>query len=940
MENCVAFQRRRAFILAFFLAGGIYPLGDIWLGLLLQMFKTKTTMRCFRVDAFSRGNPNLLRMSSTSRSSFIESLFYMDHHVIGMDLLKTRKMWVGRAVAVNSEDLYMPEPDNSKKTDQYSDLKLKPRTMSDLDEAVEEIVQISKETYKWHNTMANMQDRGIYEVRQRLLGTIAYLRKEICDCQSLPDMTVFSLADALISFFHLVSIGEFSTQTRLSVTEEAPLQAFFLILWSQLEHRQGDQYLDPKRWMDCLKAYNVLELDEVTETVALYSRICHRLTQGDALSRLHPNQLVQGLQLFASDHRRKKNTVEANKSYFNQTFHPRHYLQPCEETLVQAIARRLRKQAVRDKMSDPVLMRAIQSSCNLLENIRKNRKVSKLGSQMRNNDIRTGYETSQSLIGEIEKLAYTLTKERLDRMVAVEGVPTISFHDMATLFSCARLVVTENTSPIVEELCAGLEKSTSFRLGMNSAKNSFSQAHLFADASSVMAALAQWKKPEARLQLLGTALLYHDQQAHATFTIDQLYSVHVNTIFRSFCLIYGKSCREEVVAPFRALAERLISDSYFIVNTPTDWSALSNLLWFSSMYGLSTAAMEQLGHDLLKVVEVEDKRRLCHDSIGQQYQVMHQCSPRLACRILSSYTAHAVNSECWPSKEDTVPLSYRDLLFKIFEQMGEKLLSTQLETIDISNALVAYAKAGYTRDPGIIDHLAGSLVRQLEEASTRQVTQSLWACAKLSELDDIRNQEVCREESCLARESLKGTDCNCITYLSYGMQMALFLSENASDLSTKDVAQLVWALAKLNISVNSKMLEPILARTSVAVSNLNAQETANCLWGLSRLKRNAYGIIFKLTKRLREKELVHSLKPQEAISVLFSLGSLNIRDEDLFGDMSKLIINNIDKPVKNSSMSGYKLSPSAVAQVLWAHRQVHLQAPKEILHYRTHKELS
>lgn len=60
---------------------------------------------------------------------------------------------------------------------------------------------------------------------------------------------------------------------------------------------------------------------------------------------------------------------------------------------------------------------------------------------------------------------------------------------------------------------------------------------------------------------------------------------------------------------------------------------------------------------------------------------------------------------------------------------------------------------------------------------------------------------------------------------------------------------------------------------------MTAQETANCVYALSKFLRKAYKTVFTLTQHLRENEILNSLKPQEATAILYGLGRLDIRDE-------------------------------------------------------------
>lgn len=89
---------------------------------------------------------------------------------------------------------------------------------------------------------------------------------------------------------------------------------------------------------------------------------------------------------------------------------------------------------------------------------------------------------------------------------------------------------------------------------------------------------------------------------------------------------------------------------------------------------------------------------------------------------------------------------------------------------------------------------------------------------------------------------------------------------------------------------------------------------------MSRIRSKEYKVIYDLTRRFAVTGTLPDLASQEAANILYSLGRLDIRDETIFRNLSKVIMNKIDCT-----------SAQAVANVLWAHRAVFLPPPQELL---------
>jgi len=802
------------------------------------------------------------------------------------------------------------------------------------------------------------------------------------------ELTLHSLSDIMTSIFHLIAMnhpsmiammqGEekdtrqtsnpkglqspLSRQTNSdtrSLSDKSTFQlnkSFVLAVWKDLEQHQADQHLNPQRWLDLLKTINALDMAHMIEIEPLYCRICLRLTRGDSLARLHPNQLIQCLQLFTTtmdsnyDHHqpnnriatvtdKEENHVPVTKSAASNTrspsrrhFHPDYYLQSCERELLQAVARRLRKQQVRRKTNTRLIMNAVTASVNLLSSTTTPRQGTSESSDDENDSTTTVVTLSSKekatidWIGEIKKLAFTFMKERLDRLSSSiaddngDDCPpknadkpmnrTMTLEEIAILFHCAKRIDLEKDSTVAQQLCSALETKTID----NSQEFRRNSRLLFADTARIIGTLENWHhRADVSLEYLGYSLhlMYLEQQHDDRAMLPRPH--HVSAIFRSLCLLYPNPSLE-IRTPFRDLGDLLFCDKRFLP-TLTSFYDVSNALWFAVTFGVSQSAAESLGEHVLVVT----RRSMDHvSSLGYNGKPQH-CSPRMACRILNSFTALAVRNKSLQSKEaNSSWFRVQAQLYEMFELLGEQLLSTQLDPLDASNALTAYAKSGYTQDPGILDHLALTMVRRFQGASIRQIVHSLWACAKLSQVDCGDSVQGARAE-----ESLWYQDGDSVSYLTYAFDMAMHLSHFASELSTKDVAQTIWALARLGIS-NEEILDPLLERTRELVVEFNAQEAVSCLWSLTKLKHDAYDVVFQVIRKLQNDQFIQTLGLKEATTILYSLGKLDIREEYAFETLSNLILQKVEGGSEASS-------PTAIAQILWSHRQVHLKPPQVIL---------
>jgi hypothetical protein len=154
--------------------------------------------------------------------------------------------------------------------------------------------------------------------------------------------------------------------------------------------------------------------------------------------------------------------------------------------------------------------------------------------------------------------------------------------------------------------------------------------------------------------------------------------------------------------PYVEACSRLFMDEDFLEKCRVN--EIANFLWFMSIARWHhEGVLEALGRRVL------DPRPI--DS----------CSPKLACRILGTFTSILSleqNRQKSPSED------LRSLTAQLFHSYGGHLLTSQLLPAEVSSALYAYAKASYVQDMGIYDHLVSLMASMSSECSVRQLAQS------------------------------------------------------------------------------------------------------------------------------------------------------------------------------------------------------------------------
>jgi hypothetical protein len=490
------------------------------------------------------------------------------------------------------------------------------------------------------------------------------------------------------------------------------------------------------------------------------------------------------------------------------------------------------------------------------------------------------HDRESDLYQDIRVMAYTLCKETIKKISdsdADVSQQPLTFRESSKLLHLAVLLELETIDPLVGELCR--------TLGNNSQSNLESAS--ISDLSRMMADFERLRIKESSDVFLRLGETLECILKDADTSADHTEPKDINSILRCAALLHGRN--EAVMQPFRAAARLLFLNPSFLERCGPN--ELSNFVWFALL-------AQWYNGDVLEALAT----RILEPNIVDSF------SPKMACRTLSTFTAITMSRSA--DSDESVPLQQH--LFQLFESLGEHLLSSTLTPLDVSSGIYAYAKASYVRDMGIFDHLVGLLASRVEEFNVRQVAQSLWACGKMMAWEIEPEEE---------------NDNPAHPYLPSATIMATFLGSQAESLTTKDVAQSIWAIGRLQI-YDPAVLSPLANRAKAVAKHLTAQEIANIFWALSKVKSQDFGLIFLLMRRISHDTSL-ALTPQEAANILYALGRLDIRDEDVFRILSSIILDQIEV-----------VSSSAIANVIWAHRVVYITPPQQLMNnWRAAKKL-
>lgn len=361
---------------------------------------------------------------------------------------------------------------------------------------------------------------------------------------------------------------------------------------------------------------------------------------------------------------------------------------------------------------------------------------------------------------------------------------------------------------------------------------------------------------------------------------ENVYPRSTNEILRWPALVHRKN--KSVMEPFINTASLLFTKRSFLERSTVE--EIANFLWFLSITrNFDENILSNIGECLLKP------------------EMVDACSPKMASRILATFTSLVVLNEESSSE------SLTDLKQDLFYSYGGLLLSQSLSPAEISSSLYAYAKANYVQDMGVFDHLVKLLASSMHICSPRQLSQTLWSCGKMIKWE--RQERLLPEEQNIKKEDPP--------YLDDALTIMKELSSRVEDLSPADVAQIIWAMGRLEIQ-DDKLMSIFANRVVDICSSMNSAEVSNVLWGIVRVRYKDRILIESLSDRLTTKDI--RISPQEAASVLFSMGKLSWKDEHLFGKLSTIMIDQIQD-----------VNAQSIANTLWAFQAIRIRAPRELL---------
>jgi hypothetical protein len=657
-------------------------------------------------------------------------------------------------------------------------------------------------------------------------------------------LNAHAASDSLVALSILLATSRRGTP---SFEKLAPVQ---LLLWGRLEDALPEtvKVLSPRRLAECLLAVRPLP-DAIQSD--LYLKICHRLSQGDALGKLSSREMGMILRSFLFD--REAESGEDEESSESARIPPECHAAVRE--LMRCIARRYRKRKVRDETQDWSLIRVIQTTRRLW-----------YGPILSTapDDIRE----------EMQLMMFTLARHvicPLNGENVVTRTTELSATDIATICHAANTMLKVDASDVLVQ-----RKGEGISLP---------------EIANILAAFEKWQVNEQPLTVQQLSVIF--QRSALEDATAPPSPRDINTILRCSGLLYSND--RAAMHTFLTTARKLFLNQIFL--DKSNALHLSNFLWFAAFKSNHFFDNDE---DVLAALA---ERTLKDD-------IVENCTPKLASRILNSYSCLIYNTN-----SKSVPEASRItcLMGNLFERFGEHLLSTQMTPLDASSAIGSYIRASYVYDLGIFDNLIKVLANQLNDCYDRQVSQSLWACGKLSmweNVEDLDGNDIVQEQK--------------PPYLDNAIKLARHLSKAAPTLTQKGVAQALWGMARLQID-DTDIVGPLMLRARTLSLLLSSQELANILWAASKLRSTDFKTVFVLTRPFASEDGAAKVEsvavtPQEASIILFALGKLDIRDENVFKNLSLAIMDNINVA-----------SAQAIAMTIEAHRAVYLEPPQRLM---------
>jgi len=227
----------------------------------------------------------------------------------------------------------------------------------------------------------------------------------------------------------------------------------------------------------------------------------------------------------------------------------------------------------------------------------------------------------------------------------------------------------------------------------------------------------------------------------------------------------------------------------------------------------------------------------------------------------------------------------------ILEKFSVALLSSsRLSATVTSRDMWAMTRASYPLDMGVLDHFANHLASSLTKRDSprvRLVCEALWACGKMIQWEDPLGEELKFGKKSPTQPPYFYAAEKFVIFLSTNVN-----EMSTKDISQSIWAA---ARLGLNPhETDALFLAPIAQRAADVAPMFNTHELSNILWSLGKLGYNNTAILKALLDPLICSPDA-TCSPQEAANVMFALGKLHMREVEIFDKMMEVLKMNMNE---------------------------------------------
>ncbi|RMZ54094.1 hypothetical protein APUTEX25_002671 [Auxenochlorella protothecoides] len=180
----------------------------------------------------------------------------------------------------------------------------------------------------------------------------------------------------------------------------------------------------------------------------------------------------------------------------------------------------------------------------------------------------------------------------------------------------------------------------------------------------------------------------------------------------------------------------------------------------------------------------------------------------------------------------------------------------------MANILWSFAALGVCPDPAFIQALSPQVLRQLEEFSPQNLSNTVWALATLYNFEPVKELhkpmtvELCRE-----------------TY------RRLTDAKLATTYSRQHLSNTIWAIATLGYDPGRKVMETLGLAQSMRVESCSGQEMANTVWGFAKLGAYCAPLMAKVATESTAR--IQEYTSQNLSNLAWSFAKCTYQDDDL-----------------------------------------------------------